>query len=45
MIIFTGIAVELPSEIVQNLTLYRNGELPGARLLLIFGVILITFFD
>ncbi len=44
LIIFTGIAVELPSEIVQNLTLYRNGELPGAKLLLIFGVILITFF-
>jgi len=44
LIIFTGIAVELPSEIVQKLTLYRNGELAGGKLLLIFGVILVTFF-
>ncbi len=44
LIIFAGIVVALPSEIIQNLTLYRNGELPGISLLLIFGVILLTFY-
>ncbi|MBT6324455.1 MAG: preprotein translocase subunit SecY [Bdellovibrionales bacterium] len=44
LIIFAGIVVALPSEIIQKLTLYRNGELPGISLLLIFGVILLTFY-
>jgi len=44
LIIFAGIAVELPSEIIQKLTLYRNGEMPGVTLLLMLGVILIAFF-
>lgn len=44
LIIFAGIAVELPSEILQKLTLYRNGELSGMSMLLFFGIILIAFF-
>ena len=44
LIIFTGIAVELPSEIIQKVTLYRSGELSGVNLLLTFVVILVTFF-
>lgn len=44
LIIFAGIAVELPSEIIQKLTLFRNGELSGLTLLLFFAVILAGFF-
>jgi len=44
LIIFAGIAVELPSELFQKLTLYRNGELQGLDLLLTLGVILATFY-
>ena len=44
LIIFAGIAVELPSEVLQKLTLYRNGELPGVSLLEFFAVILIIFY-
>ena len=44
LIIFAGIAVELPSEIIQKLTLFRTGELPGFSLLIFFGVILISFY-
>ncbi len=44
LIIFAGIAVELPSEVLQKLTLYRNGELPGVSLLVFFAVILIIFY-
>lgn len=44
LIIFTGIAVELPGEIFQKLTLFRNGELPGLSLLLFFLVIILFFF-
>ena len=36
LIIFAGIAVELPSEVLQKLTLYRNGELSGMRLFFFF---------
>lgn len=32
LIIFTGIAVELPSELFQKITLFRNGELSGFSL-------------
>jgi preprotein translocase subunit SecY len=44
LIIFTGIAVELPTEVIQKLTLYRNGELQGVTLLVTFFVILLTFY-
>ena len=44
LIIFTGIAVELPSEVIQKFTLYRNGELSGFHILLFFGVILVAFY-
>lgn len=44
LIIFAGIAVELPSEIIQKLTLYRNGELSGISLLIFLGVIVVSFF-
>jgi preprotein translocase subunit SecY len=39
LIIFTGIAVELPSELFQRITLFRNGELSGLSLLV--GVLII----
>ena len=44
LIIFAGIAVELPSEIIQKITLFRSGELTGFHLLLTFGVVLIAFY-
>jgi preprotein translocase subunit SecY len=44
LIIFAGIAVELPSEILQKLTLYRNGEMQGVAILMFFAVILVSFF-
>ena len=44
LIIFAGIAVELPSEIIQKITLFRSGELTGFHLLLTFGVILAAFY-
>lgn len=34
LIIFTGIAVELPAELFQRVTLFRNGELSGLSLLI-----------
>ncbi|RPJ71236.1 MAG: preprotein translocase subunit SecY, partial [Alphaproteobacteria bacterium] len=39
LIIFTGIAVELHSELFQKITLFRNGELSGFSLLI--GVLII----
>jgi preprotein translocase subunit SecY len=44
LIIFAGIAVELPAEILQKMTLFRNGELTGFSLLIFFVVILIAFY-
>ncbi len=44
LIIFAGIAVELPSEIIQKMTLYRNGELPGIQILIFMAVILVSFY-
>ena len=44
LIIFAGIVVELPSEILQKLTLFRNGELAGVELLLFLAVIVVCFF-
>ncbi len=44
LIIFAGIAVALPSEIIQKMTLYRSGEMTGISLLTFFAVILVCFF-
>ncbi|MCR9205555.1 MAG: preprotein translocase subunit SecY [Halobacteriovoraceae bacterium] len=44
LIIFAGIAVELPTEIIQKLTLFRNGELSGFSLLTFFVVIGVAFY-
>lgn len=44
LIIFAGIAVELPSEVIQKLTLFQSGELGGLDLLIFFGVIISCFF-
>jgi preprotein translocase subunit SecY len=44
LIIFAGIAVELPAEVIQKLTLFRNGEVSGLSLLIFFAVIVATFF-
>jgi len=44
LIIFAGIAVELPSEVIQKLTLYRNGEIQGITLLMTLAVVLIAFY-
>ncbi len=44
LIIFAGIAVEVPSELLQKLTLFRSGELSGMSLLVYFGVIATAFF-
>lgn len=40
LIIFAGIAVDLPSEVIQKATLYRQGELSGFSLLM-FAAIMI----
>lgn len=44
LIIFAGIAVELPAEIIQKITLYNNGELSGMSLLVFASVIVVSFF-
>lgn len=44
LIIFAGIAVELPAELIQRMTLYRNGELSGISLLIFLGLIVGIFF-
>ncbi|OFZ26058.1 MAG: preprotein translocase subunit SecY [Bdellovibrionales bacterium RIFOXYB1_FULL_37_110] len=44
LIIFAGIAVELPSEILNKFTLFKNGELGGFNLLLFFAVIFLGFY-
>jgi len=44
LIIFTGIAVELPSELMQKITLFRNGELSGFSLLTILAVMVASFY-
>lgn len=44
LIIFTGIAVELPSEIIQKFQLYRSGELTGLNVLTFFLVIVVAFY-
>jgi preprotein translocase subunit SecY len=44
LIIFTGIVVELPSELIQKFTLYQSGELTGISMLVTLLVILVTFY-
>lgn len=44
LIIFAGIAVELPSEIIQKITLFRNGEMSGVSILIFVAVILVSFY-
>ena len=42
LIIFAGIAVELPTEIIQKITLFRNGEMSGLSFLSFFLVIVVV---
>jgi preprotein translocase subunit SecY len=44
LIIFAGIAVALPSELIQKMDLYRSGELSGIKLLGIVLVIFVCFY-
>jgi len=44
LIIFTGIAVELPSEFLQKVTLFRSGELSFLSILLSVAVICISLY-
>ncbi len=44
LIIFTGIAVELPSEVMQKFTLFRNGEISGISILLILAIIIASLY-
>jgi preprotein translocase subunit SecY len=44
LIIFAGICVELPSIILQKLTLFRSGEVSGLYLLIFFAVTISSFF-
>ncbi len=44
LIIFTGIAVELPSELFQKVTLFRNGELSGFSLMIGFAIICLSLY-
>jgi preprotein translocase subunit SecY len=44
LIIFTGIAVELPAELFQKVTLFRNGELSGLSLMVSFAIICLSLY-
>lgn len=44
LIIFAGIAVELPAEVYQKISLYRSGEISGVTLLVIVAVFISSFF-
>ena len=44
LIIFTGIAVELPSEIIQQFQLYRSRELSGMDIFTFFAIIMAAFY-
>jgi preprotein translocase subunit SecY len=44
LIIFTGIAVELPSELLQKFTLFRNGELSSASIIVSLLVICLSLY-
>jgi len=43
MIIFAGIAASIPSAVLNTFTLFRNGELSAVVLLVIFAVIVVSF--
>ncbi len=44
LIIFAGICVELPSIIMQKLTLFRSGEVTGLYLLTFFFITILSFY-
>ena len=44
LIIYAGIAVEIPSEIINKITLFQNGETSGFSLLIFFAVMFASFF-
>lgn len=44
LIIFAGIASRIPSGILSTLSLYRTGELPFLRVLIVLAIVLATFF-
>ena len=44
LIIFAGIAVDMPSEFIGKITLFQNGELSGFNLLTTFLVMILAFF-
>ncbi|HLE12064.1 MAG: preprotein translocase subunit SecY [Bdellovibrionales bacterium RIFOXYD12_FULL_39_22] len=44
LIIFAGIAVALPSEVAQTISLYRSGEILGIKLLISFAMVIFTFY-
>ena len=44
LIIFAGIAVDMPAEFIGKITLYQNGELSGLSLLITFLVVVLAFF-
>ena len=44
LIIFAGIAVDMPSEFIGKITLFQNGELSGLSLLVTFLVVILAFF-
>lgn len=44
LIIFAGIAVDMPSEFIGKITLFQNGELSGVSLLVTFLVVVLAFF-
>ena len=44
LIIFAGIAVDMPAEFIGKITLFQNGELSGFSLLITFLVVIAAFF-
>lgn len=44
LIIFTGIAVELPAELFQKITLFRNGEMTGMTLFISLIIICLSLY-
>ena len=44
LIIFAGIAADVPSEFIQKITLFRSGEATGFSLLAFFAVMIAAFF-
>jgi preprotein translocase subunit SecY len=44
LIVFAGIAVEAPSQFIQEITLFRNGEITGFNLILSVVVIALSFY-